>query len=347
MIVVGTRPPGGIRAGIRAGIVLLLVALLAACSGGTPAPDTDGDADESTVLDEVPPRWRIPASRPATDPRTVLSLVPESATELTLTDLDQLRSRFGLEDLTSDASVEDRFRFWQAADSEAVLLTDGLLREDAAALGSYGFSEDDVDWEAHFRGPEGHGFVLAFRPNQDMAAVRAAVRDGAGPLPKRARVLAAQRLLVSGVAAPGEVVWAQLPEVTSLVERGAETTYLRRGCVPLDEALGPDGTEEDRDRVLAEHDVPYFRPLDAFAVGFDDGLATVRVDRDRTDLHDRADLADDWPTTGPVGWHDGFRGMAVADPVTGRIGLTVKDPRAAERLVRTGQLPFAVCTDVS
>ncbi len=42
----------------------------------------------------------------------------------------------------------------------------------------HGFTQDDVDWEAHFTGPDGNGYVLAFRPDLDMAGVASAVADG-------------------------------------------------------------------------------------------------------------------------------------------------------------------------
>ena len=113
----------------------------------------------------------------------VFSRVPAGADRLTITDLDAIRARLGVPDLTSEDLMADRQAFWDRAEREAVLLTDGLLRADNSELWlDYDFTEDDVDWEARFTGPAGPGYVLGFRPDLDMAKVRAAVDAGVGPL---------------------------------------------------------------------------------------------------------------------------------------------------------------------
>ena len=79
-----------------------------------------------------------------------------------------------------------------------------MLRADNSEfLLDYGFTQDDVDWEAHFTGPDGNGYVLAFRPDLDLAAVSRAVEAGAGPL-DGARVIAEDHLVVAGTAEDGE-----------------------------------------------------------------------------------------------------------------------------------------------
>jgi hypothetical protein len=281
------------------------------------------------------------------DPRTVLSMVPEVATELTLTDWDAIRARLGFHDLSSNSTMADRRDFWERADREAVLLSEGLLRpENSRLMLDYGFTQDDVDWEARFTGPEGRaGYVLGFRPGQDMTAVRQAVDAEVGPL-RGARVLPDQRLLVLGVATAGERVWAMDPSWLALTDGLGETSYLRSECVPMNDALGPDATVEDQDALVARADPTYLGPLEGFSLSFGDQVATARLGVDRMDLHDRADLAEIWPTTGDIGFADGFEGMPVADPATGRIGLRVAKPVAAARLTLTGLLPFAVCNEV-
>ena len=125
----------------------------------------------------------------------------------------------------------------------------------------------------------------------------------------------------------------------------AESAYYRSDCVPLADALGPDASVADQDAVLAEHAVERFEDLDAFGLSFVDGQATARIGLGRTDVLQRADLADDFPTIGPAGWHDAFD-RGVNDPSTGRLGWEVTAPALAAGLALTDVLPFAVCPDV-
>ena len=241
--------------------------------------------------------------------------------------------------------MSDRSAFWERAATQAPLLTDGLLRDDTSELMlDHGFTEDDVDWEARFTGPDGSGYVLAFRPGQDMAAVARAVAARVGPL-GGATVLREDHLVVSGTAADGARSWATDPAVVPLVGGPAEATYVRRGCVPLADALGPDASADDQDRVLARHDVTGLDDLDAFAVSFGDHLATARLGTGRTDLFDRMDLGTGWPGGSP-GFADGFT-EAVGDPTTGRIGYDVPRPAVAARLTLLETLPFGVCNEVT
>lgn len=275
----------------------------------------------------------------------VLPLVPATATTLTVMDLDGVRRQLGVPDLTSDDLMSERSEFWERTRTEAPMLAEGMLREDTSELMlDHGFTEDDVDWEAHFTGPEGNGYVLAFRPDLDMAAVAGAVEVGVGAL-GGGRVLREEHLVVSGVADDGAASWATDPAVVHLVGEPAEATYLRRGCVPFADALGPDVSAEQQDAVLARHDVTELEPLDAFAVSFGDHLATVRMSRDRTDLFDRLHLGDDWPDGSPS-FEDGFA-RGVGDPATGRIGYDVPRPAVAAGLTLIETLPFAVCNSVT
>lgn len=312
---------------------------LASCGGTTSAgrPDPTVSASPTTI----PPVVR------SGGPAQVLALVPESATALTITDFDAVRARLGVPDLTSDDLMTDRTAFWERAGQESVLLTDGLLREDNSAfMLDHGFTQDDVDWEARWTGSDGPGYALAFRPDLDLSSVQEAIKAGTGPLDKNARVLTEDHLLVSGTAADGDRVWAMDPAITDLVVAGEEAAYLRRGCLPVQEALGVDATYEDQEAVLAEHDVTELEPLDAVALTFKDEIVTARLGPDRTDLRERADLGPDWPVTGSIGFNDGFTGLPVIDPKTGRIGYRLANPVAAANLTLTHLLPFAVCNEV-
>jgi hypothetical protein len=327
----------------RVSVVLpaaLLLALASGCGGTPSAPDRAQPTPSATI----PSALELAEDEPARDPRQALALVPDSATVLTITDYDAIRARLGVNELTSDSLQADRTAFWEEAGRESVMLTDGLLRADNSVfMLDHGFTQDDVDWEAHFSGPDRAGYAVAFRPDLDMSLVRGALKEKALA---GAKVLAGEHLLVKGVAHDGDPVWAMDEGLRTLTEAGAESTYLRRGCVPVQDALGADATVEDQDALVDIADPTYLRPLEAFSVSFGDQVATARLGRDRTDLHERAHLVGLWPDTGGIGLQEGFEGLAVADPSTGRIGLRVVDPLAAAALTLGEMLPFAVCNEV-
>lgn len=332
---------------MRAGLGLLVAAsLLAACTS-TPERATTRDVptDDPTVVAGL----ALPEHAAPDDPRQVLSLVPADAEVVTITDFDAVRSRLGAEELTGESLMTDRSAFWAEAEREAVLLTDGLLRAGSSRFElDHGFTQDDVDWEAHFTGPDGAGWVLAFRPDLDLSRVRGALKEKEL---RGARLMPAQHLLVHGTAAEGDPVWAMEGLWTSLTEEGAESTYLRRGCVPVREALGPDATYDDQVALVEQQDPTYLRPLEEVAVSFRDAIATARLAPEhegerRLDVHARADIVEVWPATGSPGVGDAFGGLPVADPTTGRVGLQVASPVAAAAVTLTGQLPFAVCNEV-
>jgi hypothetical protein len=322
-----------------AAALAVLLALAPGC-GEIPAPD----------VEPAGPPIR-PSGTPTYDARrepaaAVLPYVPRSATTLRVIDLDEVRRQLGVPELTGADQVGDRAEFWRRAQTEAPLLAQGMLRPFGSELGpAFGFTEDDVDWEAQFTGPTGHGFVLAFRSDLDMGAVARAVQAGVGPL-AGATVRPRDHLLLAGVAADGSTSWAADPALVRLVGERAEATYLRRGCVPLDRALGPDGTADDRRAVLARQDVRDLADLAGFAVSFGDHLATVRLGPDRADLFDRLHLGEDWPVTGDPAFGDGFA-RAVGDPGTGRIGYHVPRPLLAARMTLSENLPFGVCNAVT
>ncbi|MBB6627920.1 hypothetical protein H5V45_11385 [Nocardioides sp. KIGAM211] len=326
---------------LRAAPVLaLLLGGLSACGDEVPPPDMAYDGPPARLSGS-------PSFAPALEPAAaVLPLVPADATELTVTDLDEIRAQLGVPDLTSADLMADRADFWVRAEAEAPLLAQGMLRDDASVLAlDYGFTQDDVDWEAHFTGPSGSGYVLAMRPDLDLSGVRRAVDAGVAGL-AGAEVDEGTHLVTSGTTQDGAMSWGTDATVVDLVGAPSEATYVHRGCVPLDEALGPDATAEDQDAVLAHHDVDDLDDLHAFAVGFGDHLATVRTDLDRLDLFERLRLGDDWPTADGLAFGDGFAD-GVADPTTGRIGYDVRRPPVAARLTLLGTLPFGICNEVT
>ncbi|HEX8780851.1 MAG TPA: hypothetical protein VF728_06760 [Nocardioides sp.] len=320
----------------------LLATGLAACGEQPELVPSTVDTATARPLPSYAADSRLPAARAA------LALVPATATEVTVTDFDESRAALGVPDLTSDALATDRSAYWERARTESVLLAEGMLREhDSELLLDHGFTSDDVDWEAHWTGPEGEGWALGLRPGLDVDRIRSAVTAGVGPL-AGARVDAPRHLVTGGtseVAADGES-WGDLPDVRDLAtEAPAESAYYRTGCVPLDDALGPDAGTDVVERVATQQDVPFLDDLERFSMSFADGTATARLGLGRDDLLDRSDVAADFPTVGPVGWRDAFANP-VNDPASGRIGWDVTTPRLAAGLVLTDVLPFAVCPDV-
>jgi hypothetical protein len=321
-------------------VAVLAPLVLAGCAEDRPTPQVLAERPERTI-----PAYD--AEDPGPAGRAALALVPADATVVTVTDFDASRQALGVPELTSGSLVSERTDYWERARRESVLLAEGRLHEhDSLLLLDHGFTSDDVDWEARFLTPDGPGWVLAMRPDLDMALVEDAVDAGVAGL-AGADVDEERHLVSLGAATDGEETWAARDGVADLAPEGSvESTYYRAGCVPLAEALGPDAGVEEQDALLAQHDPADLEPLDAFSVGFADGVATARLGLGRPDLVDRSALAEDFPATGPVGFGEVFT-SPVVDPSTGRIGWTVDGPAAAAGLVLTDVLPFAVCPEVT
>ena len=304
----------------------------AAC-GSAPAPQPRPVVSRSAVPAPAYDEHAEPAE-------AVLALVPQTADTLTVTDWDRIRQQLGQPDLTSESLMTDRSEFWHRTETESAALTQGMLREEDSTYGlDYGFTSDDVDWEAHWTGPDGPGFVLALRPGLDLAGVQLAIRQGAGPL-AGARLQEAGRLVVRGTSDVD--VWASEPMWAPLVDEPAAATYLRRGCIPLDDALGPDASDEDRQKLLAKHPVQLtLHDLAGFTIAFGDHLATVHLPEEQGDLFERLHLAEDWPG---ADFSNAWR-TPVGDPSTGRIGYRLPEPPRAAGEALVGELPFGVCAD--
>ena len=314
-------------------LVLLLAVLAAGCSDDSPPP-------RAPRLAELAPEPAPPYDDAAEPAEAVLALVPRAAEVVTVTDWDQVRVQLGQPELTSEDLVSDRLAFWQRVDAEVATLTQGLLRDhDSRLFLDHGFSQDDVDWEARWAGGGERGFALGLRSDLDLTGVREAIAAGVGPL-AGAQLRAGDALVVSGAAE--EDVWASEERWAPLVAGPASSTYLRRGCIPLHTALGPDAGVEEQDALLAGHPVTTLEELDGFAIGFRALESTVRMEPHRGDLFARLRIGEAWPVAGfPLTYVDG-----AADPASGRIGYTMADPRAAAGLALVEELPFAVCNEV-
>ncbi len=316
--------------------VLLLLVLPAALTGCQSGPEPAPPRALVSVAPEPAPAYDA-SGEPA---QAVLSLVPQSADTLTVTHWDAIRAQLGQPDLTSQDLMTDRSTFWERADDEAALLAEGMLREDASELDlDYGFTQDDVDWEAHWTGEDGPGYAFALRPDLDLAGVRRAIDDGVGPL-SGAELRPADHLVVEGTADTD--VWADEVQWDALVDEPATATYLQRGCTPLNEALGPDADAEDQAALLEEHPVTTLDDLPGFALAFGDHTATVWVEPGRADLFERLRIGEAWPV--PPFATEYVNGAA--DPSSGRLGFTLPHPPTAAALALLRELPFAVCPEV-
>ncbi|WP_193613023.1 hypothetical protein [Nocardioides lijunqiniae] len=318
---------------IWGGTALLAAALaVGGCSVEEPEPVPAPPLPTSTV---ALPQAFDPELAPAL---AALTLVPADATTLTVTDFDQVRLQLGEPLLTSASPPAARAAFWRRAEARAPLLSTGRLRPvDARLLRDYGFTQDDVAWEAGFSGPSGQGWVARLRDDLDLTGVRRAVGDGVGPL-AGAELDEETRLVSVGAAPDAASSWAQDDELGDLVAGAAAgATYVERACVPAETALGADAAiAATGGATEAELD-----DLETWSVSFGGSLATVRLGPSRDDVFDRLRVSEALPSTGPA-LARGFT-QGVADPVGGRIGFAMADPAVAARLTLQRRLPFAAC----
>lgn len=287
--------------GLIAGLVVLLTA---GCGGHQAAPPEPGPSSPSATTTAA-----FDASLPPA--RAVLSLVPEDATTLSVTDFDQVRSQYGVEPGDSG--------YWKQAVKHSPLLTTNLLRPVADRL--HGFTAADVTFEAQYSGgASGDGWILGFSQVTDMSAVQKAIDAKIGPL-TGATVDAADHLATSARLEPGASTWSQVKGLADLIAPVSESTYVDRECL-----AGDTGGQR-------------LQPLSAYAVSFGQTLATAYLGPGRDDLFTRMRLGDRVPAFAADFTH------GAADPSTGRIGYTMTDPVDAAQQALRHKLPFAICAD--
>ena len=313
--------------------VSLLAAVLTGCS---PKDQQPAPAPAPSKTPTTTPEYDAEAEPSA----AVLSLVPADATELRVTDYDQIRLQLGEPTLTGESKRLQREKFARKAARLAPLLDPGLLRSDEARLERrYGLTQDDVLWEAHFETPRGEGWVFRLRDDLDLSGVERAVEDGVGAL-AGALVDTVRRLVGTGVAAYPEESWAADPELAALVGDSAGATYVSAQCLAVDTVFGA-GIEDELAPATAG-DLDNLDPLGPFSIAFSGPLVTTRLGADRPDAFLRARLAETFPRTAPE-FGRGFTGP-LADPAGGRIGYRLASIPVAVELTLDQQLPFAVCT---
>lgn len=295
-------------------LALALAAALVTLSGCS-SPIEAPDANEPAVPLATPAveQQRPPAAR------VVLDYVPDDVARVTVTDYEQVALQLGVVDLESELDAGERADFWRRAETETVLLADGLLRPVQERLQrDFSIGQEDVRWEARLFDDAGRevGFVQSWAAIIDPAVLRRAVDAGVGPL-RGATVLAEESLVLSGVAEEVEEPWGG-DLVDPLVDGPATSTYLELGCV---DEQGPDTLDE----------------LEAYTVSFGSVLATARLGDGRSDLFDRIETA-----AGDDAFSEVFTGGA-ADPSSGRLGYEVVSPPRAAALTLRRALPFAAC----
>ena len=273
----------------------------------------------------------------------MLALVPDDATRLAVTDYEQIRLQLGNPDLSGAIPAAERAKYWERVDTETAALIEGVLRADDETLRKdYGFSQDDVVWEAHFGDEAGEqGWVLKFSDDLDMTGVQRAVDDEVGPL-AGVTVALNERVIGIGTTTDLQQSWGRRrraqrpgracprPRRTSNARASRSTTPSARACT-TQLASGPAA------------DLAALDDLGPFSVSFGGELATARLGTARDDAFARGRLADTLPE-GEPSFGEGFQ-RPVADPAGGRIGYTLGDPRIAVELTLARRLPFALCAD--
>jgi hypothetical protein len=246
-----------------------------------------------------------------------MTFVPADATTLAVTDYDEVKSLFGLDDVTSRSNPADQGDLWSRADKEAAQVSGGLLRGvDQRLRDDYAWGAADVIWEARFTGGGNEGFVIKVA---DRVKPGQAIKAGVGPL-KGAKFDPKTHLITKNTATPGAENWASQESLIAVAGGPATSTYVVRGCAK--------GGPEEKTRLA---------PVEAYSVEFGGGLATLRLGEDRDDLFYRLKLGDQAAAYKKVFTN------GVADPSTGRIGFRVTNPVTAATLVTSEPVPFAVC----
>lgn len=277
-----------------------------------------GDDSEPKKPEAAPAEETYPVYAETMDPvEAAMTLVPEGAKTLAVTDYDEVKSLFGLDDITSRSSPADQSDLWNRADKAAAQVGGGLLRGvDRRLREQYKWGAADVVWEAKFTGGDTAGFVIRVA---DRVEPGKAIKAGIGPL-KGARFDPETHLITKHTVAADAENWAAQEDMVAVAGGPATSTYVVKGCA--------EGGPEEKTRLA---------PVTSYSVEFGGGLATVRLGEDRDDLFVRLALGEQAAAYKKVFTH------GVADPSSGRIGFRVRNPVTAAALVTSKPVPFAVC----
>ena len=295
----------------RWGISVLAVGLALALVGC-------GDDSEPKKPQAAASEDTYPVYAATMDPvEAAMTLVPEGAKTLAVTDYDEVKSLFGFDDITSRSSPADQSDLWNRADKEAAQVSGGVLRGvDQRLRDTYKWGAADVIWEARFTGGDKDGYVIKVA---DRVKPGPAIKAGVGPL-KGAKFHPETHLITKNTASPDVENWAAQEVMVAVAGGPATSTYVVKGCA--------EGGPKEKTRLA---------PVEAYSVEFGGGLATLRLGEDRDDLFVRLKLGDQAAAYKKVFTN------GVADPATGRIGFRVTNPVTAATLVTREPVPFAVC----
>lgn len=277
-----------------------------------------GDDSEPKKPEAAPSEDTYPVYAATMGPvEAAMTFVPEGAKTLAVTDYDEVKSLFGLDDITGRSSPADQSDLWNRADKEAAQVSGGLLRGvDQRLRDTYQWGAADVVWEARFTGGGKDGYVIRVA---DRVKPGPAIKAGVGPL-KGATFDPETHLITKNTARPDAENWAAQEVMVAVAGGPATSTYVVKGCA--------EGGPKEKTRLA---------PVEAYSVEFGGGLATLRLGEDRDDLFYRLKLGDQ------VAAYEKVFTNGVADPSTGRIGFRVTNPVTAATLVTTEPVPFAVC----
>jgi hypothetical protein len=316
-----------------------------------------------------------------------LNTVPAAATIISFTDLDQAKQRLGYEGLTSESLTRDRFDFWERARADGSLLTGTRLYDDTSQMAlDYGWTGEDVRWEIDFTATEdgcvrsmlcepAHGYILGLRDDLDWRTVleslahnnftprtsqigQWATSDPSQPfsdlllIPQLRAVASGNDIGIRRIAEVVEGAPSVATNTSALVNAlgRVESAYVEpAGCVSLDEALGPDATDDDLDAFFKKNDPSALAEADGYAVGITDATsATVVLNQSEAtasaDAAARAPILDSWHSvqTGQP-FSQVAQADARADGAQVRIDLAVHAMPTFRSMVLTHDAPWALC----
>jgi hypothetical protein len=315
-----------------------------------------------------------------------LHAVPQAADEVSFTNLSAVKRRLGYNHLTSESPAGKRLQFWRAVRRDGSLLTGTLLSNDSSAMArDYGWTGEDVDWEVDFASTEegcqrsmlcetARGSVLGLRKDLDWIDVISSLidnefqQDQSQPSvwttsDKQApftivRLLPEVRAVAVGnaigITRIGQVA-AGAPSIAADVGRlaeqlsDAESVQLSPGCVTVEQAMGPDATDDDVSAYLRHHNVSQLLSATQSAVGTAgprSARALVQLASAATsdDISLRTDLVSSWSSV-----HTGiaFRDVAsVSASGSGDVESLAVDVHEADvfrDMVLTHDTPWALC----
>lgn len=365
-----------------------LLVVVSACTDDTRSrPLLDEPPSQPTT---PAPTADVPAVSGDSALAAALTVVPAAAETITFTDLTAVKGRLGYADVTSDSPTSQRFEFWEEVRSDGSVFSGTRLYDASSELSlDYGWTGEDVVWEVGFSAPEtgclesmicdrANGYAVAFRDDLSMRTVLQSLQDnGFRPsetahvwlapddekapfgdlvvVPELNALAGGSPIGVTRISDVTEGAPSALGELAAMVSAlgSVESAYLdTTGCVTLDEALGPDVTEDDVAAYLKKNDLSRLAEVASYGVGTDGRggavtVAEVRGGPTKEAVQARTAVLEQWPSLqAGVDFSDvaAVEVEAVTEPVPGeRTRLDLSDPPTFRSMVLTDDAPWAVC----